>query len=381
MVQVPLRVLHFLLDHRPGGPHAYVRTLRAGLEDRVASKIVTTGTGPETDLALLNLRHIWTPLYAVEVSLNVLWIVWKILYIDLPRSNLIFNVHGSANIAPIAAARVLGVPIVWHFHETLTSFRRLVKLGQWLLNGHPHRLVSVSESGRTLLDLRGAALIPASVDTEFWSRERVSTEDRARYAWDRTSSMEETQPLRILMVGNLNPLKGADILLDALAEVETPWHLKIAGAELDTHREYISALRRRAVEATANDHAKRVDFIGWQETRSVRSLMADCDVFVLPSRSEACPIALLEAMSMGTPCIASKVGDTAAILSEGQLGTLFAPEDVGALSSALRNLRELSDETLRSRCSAARQRVIGDFSIQKIAAEMFSIYQSLVRAT
>ena len=65
-------IYHFILDHRIGGPHVYVNTFRKVLDDRFQSVVITTGVGPMTDRALLNLRHFWAPLFAVEVLINSL---------------------------------------------------------------------------------------------------------------------------------------------------------------------------------------------------------------------------------------------------------------------------------------------------------------------
>lgn len=335
------RVYHFILDHRVGGPHVYVDTLRNALAGKVETTIATTGRGPVTDVALLNLRHFWAPLYALEMVANALFLVGAVLLRHIRRRDVVFNVHGSANLAPIVAARIVGIPVVWHFHETTPRFRRLVTVGRWVLSGHPHSLVVVADKAKEAYSLEDAILIPAVVDTNFWSRDKVGQEEVEACGWSGSTACSE-RPFRILVVGNLNPLKGVDILLEAMAEMDGPWHLKIVGSELDTHREYARILFQRANEISSQDERCIVDFLGWQEKIQVRTLLASCDVYVLPSRSEACPIALLEAMAMGCRCVAADVGDVSTMMESYSGGHVFPNGSVVGLRQGidLENLRK-----------------------------------------
>jgi glycosyltransferase involved in cell wall biosynthesis len=325
---------HFILDHRVGGPHVYVDTLREALSGKVESVMVTTGCGPMTELSLPNLRHLWAPLYTLELVVNMLLLTVSVLVGRVRRENVVFTVHGGANLAPLMAARLVGIPVVWIFHETTPRFRGLVKLGRWVLEGGAYALAVVAERSREVYDLDDAVYLPAAVVPSFWSLNQVSQGEWDACGWSESSS-NSLPPLRFLAVGNLNPLKGIDVLLDSLADIEGPWHLKIIGAPLETHQDYEAALHRRAVEITQRDHHSQIEFLGWQDKEKVRSLMATCDVFVLPSRSEACPIALLEAMSMGCRCIAADVGDVRLMLAGYLDGEIFPAESVVACREAI----------------------------------------------
>lgn len=321
-----LRVYHFILDHRLGGPHVYVDTLRKALDGKIESIVVTTGRGPMTNMALLNFRHVWAPLYAVEMIANIAWLVSAVLLGRIKRQATIFNVHGGANLAPIVAARIVGMPVVWHLHETTTRYRCLVNVGKWLLAGHPHRLIVVAKKAKEVYEAQDAVHIPAAIDTTFWTPDAVGEKEIGACDWGDTIQ-GIAQPLRVLAIGNLNPLKGIDILLEAMAKVDQPWHLKIVGGELRTHRDYADKLHRRAREIELLKKGCAIDFLGWQEKPRVRALLACCDVYVLPSRSEACPIALLEAMAMGKVCIAADVGDVKDVLQVEEKNIVFEAMD------------------------------------------------------
>jgi glycosyltransferase involved in cell wall biosynthesis len=109
---------------------------------------------------------------------------------------------------------------------------------------------------------------------------------------------------------------------------------------------------RAGVESRAGD-ADGIHFLG--PRRDVPGLLALADVMLLPSLADALPMAVLEAMALGVPVVASDVGDTRGVLGEG--GISIPPGDVGALAEAW--VRVLTDAELRAglgRAGAARAR-------------------------
>jgi glycosyltransferase involved in cell wall biosynthesis len=360
-----MRIYHFILDHRVGGPHGYVRSIVQILAYGATSILVTTGRGEVTDLALTNLRHYFRGLYPLEVIWNVLSLCWCFKDKN-SRKRCIFDVHGAANVAPLFAARLLGIPVVWHFHETLGKFRALVWLGKTTLTGSTHRFVVVAKKSAEVFRLRNAELIPGAVDANFW---RVSESERG--------SREQGKNLRLVTVGNLNPLKGADILLEALDGVNTPWELVIVGAELRTFGQYAARLRDRADKMRRHD--RRIEFAGWQPAEVVRSFLSSANIFVLPSRSEACPIALLEAMATECACVATNVGDVGEILYEPGVGIVTASESPDRLREALEHVASIGPEGRREMGTRARKNVVERYSQQMMAERHLEIYKKLLR--
>lgn len=342
------------------------------MTDRLVSVIVTTGRGPLTEFALVNLRHFWTPLYAPELVLNSLILICWVVTGRIRRCASVFAVHGGANLAPLFAARILRIPVVWHFHETTPRFRRLVGLGRWLLRRSPHVLTVVANKSSEVYGLSAAVLLPASVDNEFWSRDKVSQEEFSSSGWKTTPNCGP-QPLRLLAIGNLNPLKGFDVLLEALTGISRPWHLQIVGAALATHRDYAEKLNLHAVEIARVHPDSQIDFLGWKSRNSVRALLATCDVFILPSRSEACPIALLEAMSMGCRCVAADVGDVKLMMENYPSSAVFPVEAADACRTAILEIVKSEGGPLLN---------VGEigpaWQIDKIARKAEAIYRGLL---
>ncbi|MBI5925020.1 MAG: glycosyltransferase family 4 protein [Aquabacterium sp.] len=374
-----LTIYHFLLDHRIGGPHVYVDMLREALAGQSSAVVLTSGKGPLTELALFNLRHWWAPLYLFEVVANVVLIISLVWRKKIRTEDAIFHVHGGGNVAPLIAARLLGVPVLWQLHETTTAFRKLVLIGMRLLRGTKHQVATVASKAISVYGIRNAVLLPGAVDLDFWRRAQISQAQLNAAAWHVSpSALNDGRILRVLTVGNLNPLKGQDLLLKAMQAYGAPFHLKIVGAELATHSGYANQLRQLALEAERAGADRRVEFMGWRDKEEVRALMASSDIFVMPSRSEACPLVLLEALAMGCACIASDVGDVQAMMAVADQARVVEAESIDALREAL---IELSTATSALASTSAREgeQVPPQWQLTRLAAESARIYRELAQ--
>jgi len=326
------------------------------------SIVVTGGKGKFTDLPLLNLRHTLRILYPLEVLLNATKIC-RYFIKRVRRNNVIINVHGGANVAPIIAARILKMPVVWHFHETEKSFAILVRLGRRLISRLPHSLVVVANKSKEVYSLPGARLIPGGVDTNFWNVAETSK--------------PVTETLKLLAVGNINPLKGFDVLLESLEGLNVPVKVVLAGAWLNNFGVYNATLLKQTEKLRKLNC--EVDFVGWQSPESVRQLMHECDIFVLPSRSEACPLALLEAMACSCACVATDVGDVSEILPENDSGGLLIdPGNAAKLRVSLRELHCIGAKARMKMGSIARERVKVRYSFERMALQHHTLYEELL---
>jgi sugar transferase (PEP-CTERM/EpsH1 system associated) len=109
----------------------------------------------------------------------------------------------------------------------------------------------------------------------------------------------------------------------------------------------------------------------------VADLLAECDVFVLPSIAEGMPVTLMEAMASGLPVVATDVGGVAAVVENGTTGTLVPPGDAQALAEALGAY--VADESLRRRHGdAGRARVAVRFSMSAMLSRYTALYDTLL---
>jgi glycosyltransferase involved in cell wall biosynthesis len=153
--------------------------------------------------------------------------------------------------------------------------------------------------------------------------------------------------VRLLSIGSLVPLKGYDVLIAALARLTAlPWRLNIAG---DRTR-HLETAARIGEDIARIGLAERVTVLGAVSHERLAELYVGSDVFVLASRFEGYGMALAEAVAYGLPVISTTAGAIPETVSSAA-SLLVAPDDVDALTAALRRLIEQPDE--RRRLAAA----------------------------
>jgi glycosyltransferase involved in cell wall biosynthesis len=127
-------------------------------------------------------------------------------------------------------------------------------------------------------------------------------------------------------------------------------------------------LEQMAKETGVDD---RLIITGWRE--DARDHLTGLDLFVLPSRFEGFPLAILEAMLACLPVVATDVGSVAEAVIDGETGLLVPPEDPEALAASISEL--LADPERRRRMGAAgRRRVLEHFSPANAARSFEAIY-------
>jgi glycosyltransferase involved in cell wall biosynthesis len=170
------------------------------------------------------------------------------------------------------------------------------------------------------------------------------------------------------VVSRLSPEKGVDVLLEALAlsdEGQRPF-LAVAG----------DGPERPRLEGFARANlAGSFSFLG--ELADVAPLYRAADLFVLPSRRESTPLALLEAMSHGLAAVAAGVGDVPAILAGGA-GVAWAP---GSSEDLARAVKELAGDPARRAAmgAAARATVAERYGLARMLNEYDALFQEVAK--
>ena len=189
-------------------------------------------------------------------------------------------------------------------------------------------------------------------------RARGTVLDNPFEAKDPPRRREHPRP-RILAAGRLHAQKGFDLLIDAFhaaADRIPDWDLVIFGEGEERQR-----LEERVFRAGL---AERVSLPG--RTDDLAGELAASDVFVLSSRYEGMPNALIEAMCAGLACVAADCpcGGPSSIIEDGVNGVLVPAEDPSALTSAL--LRLCGNDALRERLGRAASELKGRFDANTV---------------
>jgi glycosyltransferase involved in cell wall biosynthesis len=167
-------------------------------------------------------------------------------------------------------------------------------------------------------------------------------------------------------VGRVSREKGADILLEALAEPEA---LSIEACIVGDGPER-GALEKRASRLGLGARVR------WAGIRAEAArLFPAFDAFVLSSRTEGTPIALFEAMAAEVPIVATRVGGVPDVVGENE-AWLVDPEDPEGIVRALAAIRTDPAEA-RRRCQAARRRLGAGFGLEPWIERHEQLYRSL----
>ncbi|MEK7325404.1 MAG: glycosyltransferase [Chloroflexota bacterium] len=240
-----------------------------------------------------------------------------------------------------------------HTLETLAlkyGARRVVAVGRVVAEAHRQRL------GRKPIDI-----IPNAVASGY----SISPEERMALRAEITG--DPACPL-VIAVGRLSPPKGYPDLIDAFAAVNSTHpsaRLAIAGG--GALYDEINA------RITARDLMGRVILLGARN--DVPRLLAAGDIFVSASHWEGLPVAVLEAMAVGLPVVATSVGDVPDVVVPGT-GLIVPPHQPAALATTIRTLLD-DPEQGRQLGMAGRAHVVRNYAVEAWADKLLKLYSEL----
>lgn len=286
-----------------------------------------------------------------------------------PKAPAVLHIHIAGRLsvarkcAMLAWGKILGFACVLHYHEYGFA-AHLGRMPAWLramviavLRCADHHIVLGAIELERLPPLLGRDRTQFSMVCNGVPR-RVLTLARRPEAG------------RILFLGGLSERKGVSDLLRALALLPPPAHLVLCGGG------DVGCYQALADELGVAD---RCTFMGLQPAQEVQNQLARAQMFTLPSFAEGLSIALLEAMAIGCPVVATMVGEHPQVLEPSINALVVRPGDVEGLAQALGML--LADAPLAERLGKAAQARIkagftSDLALRKIAealAPFFSV--------
>jgi glycosyltransferase involved in cell wall biosynthesis len=281
------------------------------------------------------------------------------------RPELVHTHLGSADLLGGPAARSLGLPSVAtiHSHAPPSTGRDRAKARMMTAarSASAARVIAVSESARTAYLAAGAA--PERVVVVH--NGIVGRAEPGAGARVRSELGLGEHDLIAAMVSSLRPEKGHDVALDtvpALLDRFPSLRLVVAG----------DGPLRPSLERAAAPLGDRVVLTGYRP--DVMAVLDAADVLVQPSRADAFPTAILEAMAASVPVVATHVGGIGELVRDGVTGTLVAgPPAPAAFAAALAPV--LEDRTLRQRLgSVGRARFEQEFTAARWVQRLREVY-------
>lgn len=172
--------------------------------------------------------------------------------------------------------------------------------------------------------------------------------------------------IAIASVGRLDAMKGHDVLIRAIAQLES---VRVVIFGEGGQR---AALEKLADELGVSD---RIQLPGWVD--NPRAHLPQFDIFAMPSRSEGFPLAVVEAMLAARPVVATRVGSVAEAVTDGETGLLVDKDDVAGLAAALRRLRD--DPALRLRLGQRGREVAQrNFTVKHMVSSYERLWREVV---
>lgn len=197
----------------------------------------------------------------------------------------------------------------------------------------------------------------------------AAVDDAARQQARRTLDLPAEVPV-VSTVGRLTAIKQHGLFLDAIKRVlathPTTIALVAGGGELD------GDIRSRAASLGIGD---RVRMLGWR--RDLPTIYAATDVFLLTSRNEGTPVALIEAMASGVPGVSTAVGGVGDVIGGPETGRAVPFGDAEALARSIDEL--LTDPAKRREMGQrARARVLARYDIGRLVDDIAALYRELL---
>lgn len=280
-----------------------------------------------------------------------------------------------AGLVISAATLGLKVPIIWHVHDVLPRHPLSTLIRGFILLLPPARIVAVSHVAADAL--RGkllrwfgkagmVAVIHNAVDLE-----RIQPTGDEKKTLHKELRLRAGDPL-IGIVGNLSAVKNQLGLLTAftkvLKQIPDAALLIVGSAMFNRDDGYDQQL---VAHAKSLGIASRVRFLG--QRNDVPAIIRALDLLVLNSKSEACPLVVLEGLACGTPVLSTAVGGVPELIAHGTNGWLVPSGERARLCEAIISL--IRQPALRTRLAENGQRhVAANFTVGKFITGMEMVY-------
>jgi len=380
-----------------GGVVNSVVRLCQGLS-KTGNKITIVTTPPRQHSSLGNMKTEWADiypisvrgsypsmLYGLEFTIRALWRIMK-LHKDKKFDIIVsHSAYPAVGLIPGIAGRLLGIPSIHTLYcpieqknsaKGINKLPSTPKLSKGCLS-QVNMIIGLSQNVKTSLTEIGLPpgkikVLPPSVELETFNPSVSGKQSRARLGID------ESAPL-ILFVGNLTRQKGTHVALEAMYEVIKliPQAKLVMTSELPSK---FSDMLRREVEISIERFGLQGNVIQVGITNNMAELMVACDMLIAPFLSirgiSDYPLPILEAMAVGRPVIATKVGGIPEVVKDMQNGVLIEPGDSSSLSNAIINLCE-QRELRQMLGENASVFISNKFSIDKIAKLMEMVYEEV----
>jgi len=284
------------------------------------------------------------------------------------RFDILHSNTQRASLYAAPAARLAGVPLVWHVHD--------IHVGEPLYC----RLMSRCSTAIVAISSAVAAPLPAGAQRKLFLIPNGIDVDRFRPDAPARRRLRAAMnvPEEALLLGNagwIAPWKQVELFLEVARRVAPalpPAHCWVIGDIPDArYAGYLAGLQKQARRHLGD----RCRFLGARE--DMPAVMAALDILVHTARAEPFGRVLMEAMAAGVPVVAFADGGVPDVVRDGETGILIPPGDVERMARAVRELGA-DAERRRRMGQAGRAHVASHFSAEAVARQMEQVYERVL---
>lgn len=207
------------------------------------------------------------------------------------------------------------------------------------------------------------------IPSKEWSKIHITPLGVDTNQYTQINLRESPQHFNIISIGRLTRNKGQQILLDALAllaEKKLPIHLYLIGDGPD-RQSLMNSVKELKID-------RFVTFKGSLNQIEVKKLLSESDLFVLPSFAEGIPVALMEAMAMGLPCIATMINGIPELITNEENGILVFPSDVKELEKQINELYHNKNKRIELG-KKARERILAKWQLSDNVRKLAEVFR------
>ncbi len=290
--------------------------------------------------------------------------------IDLVHSNT------SSVLSGALAAKLAGVPHVWHVREIVSQSETVRYTLIWMVVNLSDRIIAISDAvAEHIIEAYPSrkeqveVIQGSGIDTKLFSPETDGSDVRRKWG----VSDEE---FLVGVVGKIHPTKGQDLLIEAAPIVKRRAG-NVKFAIVGDVQPGMEGLRDR-LGAHARELGVADDIIWAGHRADIPQVMAALDLLVIPSTSpEPLGRSMLEAMACGTPVVAAAHGGPLEVIRDGENGLLFPPNDPAALAVAI--IQMAQEPEWRDRISrAARDEIVRNYDADRYTERIIELYQEIL---
>jgi glycosyltransferase involved in cell wall biosynthesis len=322
----------------------------------------------------------WNSLLKAKSAWLIMLQIWKVSrFAQRHEVDLIHTNSLKADIIGGLAARLAGIPLIWHVRDRI-DFDYLpgsvVRLFRFLCRTLPNFVIANSASTLATLELEGrnrGAAIASGVETSTMIR---VVHDGCRVEPNQNERSNLLSPVRVGLIGRISPWKGQDIFIEAAARLHRRHprvRFEIIGAPLFSERNFEAQLHELCDSLNLKDV---VEFAGFVEDIPAR--IAQLDIVVHASKTgEPFGQVIIEGMAAEKPVVATNGGGVPEIVEHCVTGLLVPMGDAQSMADAIEYLLKNPQEAAAMGVRG-RQRVQEKFTIQKTARMVENVYREVL---